>query len=83
MEANGVRQHGCTIAENRVDVTINGVPAIGFTQRCALGTNMARVALWKDGWGIGVWLGEAPVSELPARRDRAIELLSTLDWKTG
>jgi hypothetical protein len=83
VEANGTRFHGCTPAQNRVDVTINGVPAIAFTQSCALGTHMARVALWEDGYGIGVWLGEASATTLVAVRDRAVELLATLEWKTG
>jgi hypothetical protein len=79
--ANGARYHGCTPGDNRVDVTINGVPAIAFTQSCDENTNMARVALWKDGYGIGVWLGETSVDKLVAVRDRAVELLSTLEWQ--
>jgi hypothetical protein len=82
VEGNGVRYHRCTPARNRVDVVINDVPAIGFAQSCEQGTNMARVALWKDGWGIAMWHGEAPVGELPAMRDRAIEFLHSLEWHT-
>ena len=82
VEDNGRNYHGCGAAENRVDVTINGVPAIAFTQTCASATNMARVALWKDGFGIGVWLGETTPDKLVAVRDRAVELLSTLEWTT-
>ena len=78
---NGSRYHGCGPAENQVDVTINGVPAIAFTQACAENTNMARVALWKDGYGIGVWLGPTPPASLVAVRDRAVELLAGLEWR--
>ena len=81
VEDNGRKYHGCGTAENRVDVTINAVPAIAFTQTCASGTNMARVALWKDGFGIGVWLGETTPDKLVAVRDRAVELLAGLEWK--
>ncbi len=80
VEENGTRYHGCTAAENRVDVAIAGIPAVAFTQTCLQGTNMARVALWKDGFGIGVWLGETTTDKLVAVRDRAIELLATLEW---
>ena len=83
VEGNGTRFHGCTPAQNRVDVTINGVPAIAFTQSCASDTHMARVALWRDGYGIGVWLGETRPSALVATRDRAMELLETLEWRTS
>jgi hypothetical protein len=78
---HGSRYHGCTPGENRVDVTVNGVPAIAFTQSCDENTNMARVALWKDSYGIGLWLGETSVDKLVAVRDRAVELLSTLEWQ--
>jgi hypothetical protein len=30
---------------------------------------------------IGAWLGQTPVSRLVPARDRAIELLSTLEWR--
>jgi hypothetical protein len=81
VEGNGTKFHGCTVAENRVDVTVGGLPAIAFTQTCLEGTNMARVALWNDGFGIGVWLGETSADKLVAVRDRAVEILSTLEWR--
>ncbi len=83
VEGNGSRYHACTPAQNRLDVTIKGVPAIAFSQGCALGTTMARVAIWKDGWGIGVWLGDTPAGEAATTRDRLIELLDGLEWRTG
>lgn len=83
VEANGKQFHGCTPAENRVDVAINGTPAIAFTQSCEEETHMARVALWKDGYGLGVWLGPTEAAKLVAVRDRAIELLAPLEWTPG
>lgn len=83
VESNGERFHGCTPAENRVDVAINGTPAIAFTQTCELDTHMARVALWKDGYGLGVWLGPTQAAKLVKVRDRAIELLAALEWTPG
>lgn len=83
VEGNGRRFHACTEAENRRDVTINDVPAIAFTQHCALDTRMARVAIWKDGYGIALWLGETQEATLLAARDLAIELLDGLEWIPG
>jgi len=35
------------------------------------------------GFGIGVWLGETSADKLVAVRDRAVELLSTLEWRSS
>jgi hypothetical protein len=82
-EANGTRFHGCTPAQDPTDVTIGGVAAIAFLQQCANNTvGFARVALFKDGFGLGVWISTLPGAE-GAARDRLIELLDGLEWQTG
>ena len=82
-EANGTRFHGCTAAQDPTDVTIGGVAAIAFLQQCANNTvGFARVALFKDGFGLGVWISTLPGKE-GAARDRLIELLDGLEWQAG
>jgi hypothetical protein len=82
-EENGTRFHGCTAAQDRTDVTIGGVAAIAFTQRCDHGAvGFGRVALFKDGFGLGTWISTLPGKE-PAALDHLIELLGTLEWQTG
>jgi hypothetical protein len=79
--ANGTRFHNCTEGGDRVDTTIDDVPAIAFTQECE-GVGFGRVALFKDGHGIGAWITTLPGEKVPAR-DRLIELLDGLEWRTG
>ena len=81
-EGNGTRFHGCGPAQNRRDLMIGGVPAIGFTQACATGATFGRVALFKDGFGIGAWIASAPGAEMAAL-DKLVELLEGLEWQTG
>ena len=82
-EENGTRFHGCTAAQDRTDVTIGGVPAIAFTQRCDHGAvGFGRVALFKDGFGLGTWISTLPGTEAAAL-DHLIELLGALEWQTG
>jgi hypothetical protein len=79
-EASGPRFRGCNAARNRLDVTIGGVPAIGFTQVCGEDARdgFGRVALFKDGRGIGASI--ATIGDTVAARDRLIELLEGLEW---
>ena len=81
IEANGER-HRCTQPENRREATINGAAAIGFTQVCDLGTAFARVILVKDGYGIAMFVNTRAGAEI-AGRDKALELLQGLEWRTG
>jgi hypothetical protein len=81
-EANGTRYHGCTQALNRRTESINGVAAISFTQRCVTDATFARVALFKDGYGIAAYVLTLPGREIDTR-DRLIELLDGLEWRTG
>ena len=82
-EANGPRFRGCANAEDRVDAPVNGVPAIGFTQVCGddEADEFGRVALFKDGFGIGASIAASAGEKVPAR-DRLIELLGGLEWRT-
>ena len=81
-EGNGTRYHGCTEAQDRIDVTIGDIPVIAFTQRCANDSAFARAALFKDGFGLGTWITTTPGKKIVAR-DRLIELLDGLEWRTG
>jgi hypothetical protein len=81
IEANGTR-HRCTEPANRRDATIGGAAAIGFTQVCDNGTSFARVVIFKDGYGIAMFVNTPPGGEI-AGRDKAIELLEGLEWRTG
>ena len=81
IEANGTR-HRCTEPQDRREATINGVAAIGFTQVCDNGTAFARVILVKDGYGIAMFVNTRPGGEV-AGRDKAMELLEGLEWRTG
>jgi hypothetical protein len=81
-EAAGPRFHGCNAAEDRVDAAINGVPVIGFTQVCGSREGFARLALFKDGFGIGASI-HTMADKTVAARDRLIELLEGLEWRTG
>jgi len=81
-EAAGPRYHGCDAAEERVDATINGVPAIAYTQACGTGEGFGRLALFKDGFGIGASIHTTADKLLPAR-DRLIELFDGLEWRTS
>ena len=78
---NGTRFHGCTEARNVTDVTISGTPAIAFTQVCAGVAAFGRVAMFNDGHGVGAWIVTTPGKELAAR-DRLVELLAGLEWRT-
>jgi hypothetical protein len=80
-EAAGPRFHGCNAAEDRVDATINGVPAIGFIQVCGPGEGFGRLALFKDGFGIGASIHTTADKLVPAL-DRLIELFDGLEWRT-
>ena len=83
VEGNGIRSHRCTKAQNRRDASIGGAQAIAFTQVCGGGSEIwVRVAIFKDGYGIGLWLHPTPGAEI-AGRDRALELLKGLEWRTG
>jgi hypothetical protein len=81
-EATGPRFRGCGMAQNRLDVTIGGVPAIGFTQICGDDAHdgFGRVALFNNGWGIGASIATTFGNEV-AGRDRLIELLEGLEWR--
>jgi hypothetical protein len=83
-EANGPRFRGCNPAKDRLDVTIGGVLAIGFTQICGDDESDAfgRVALFNDGRGIGATI-QTTVGNEVAARDRLVELLEGLEWRTG
>ncbi|HEX5015865.1 MAG TPA: hypothetical protein VFV72_17095 [Candidatus Limnocylindrales bacterium] len=80
-EANGPRFNGCDAAGDRMDVTINGVPAIAFTQVCGDDENddFGRVAIVNDGYGVGASILTTPGKKLEAR-DRLIELLEGLEF---
>jgi hypothetical protein len=80
IEKNGTNYHRCTKAQNRRDATVGGVAVIGFTQEC-LGAYFARVVIVKDGHGIAMMVNTPPGSEI-AGRDKAIELLEGLHWRT-
>lgn len=79
-ESNGPRAHACDPANDRVDVSVNGVPAIGFTQVC--GEGYGRLVVFKDGFGIGASIHTVEDNVVPAR-DRLIELLAGLEWRTS
>jgi hypothetical protein len=79
-ESNGPRAHACDAAKDRVDVAINGVPAIGFTQVC--GEGYGRLVVFKDGFGIGASIHTLADKVVPAR-DRLIELFAGLEWRPG
>jgi hypothetical protein len=82
-EANGPRFRGCNAAKDRLDVTIGGVPAIAFTQICGEDESDAfgRVALFNDGRGVGASILTTLGNEVAAR-DRLVELLDGLEWRT-
>ena len=79
VEGNGIRAHRCTEAQNRRDASIGDAQAIAFSQACENGEIWDRVAIFKDGYGIGMWLHPDPGAEV-AGRDRALELLEGLDF---
>jgi len=79
VEGNGIHFHGCTEAQNRRDASVGDAQAIAFTQNCGNGEIWDRVAIYKDGYGIGLWLHPTPGAEV-AGRDRALELLEGLSW---
>jgi hypothetical protein len=79
-EASAPTFHGCPAAEDRVDAAINGVPAIGFTQECGTGDEWARVAIVKDGVGVGASVRTTGGKDVAAR-DRLIELLDGLEFR--
>jgi hypothetical protein len=81
-EANGTRYHGCGPAEDRLETTIGGTPAIAFTQVCENDSTFGRIALFNAGYGVGAYIFTTPGKELSVR-DRLIELLSGLEWRTG
>lgn len=79
---NGTRYHGCSGAQNVTDAAIAGEPAIAFTQVCAGIAAFGRVAMFRNGRGVGAWIATTPGKEVAAR-DRLIELLSSFEWRTG
>jgi len=79
VEGNGIQYHRCTKAQNRRDASIGDAQAIAFTQACSSIETWARVAIFKDGYGVGMWLHPTPGAEV-AGRDRALELLEGLEW---
>jgi hypothetical protein len=81
-EGAAPRFHGCDAAEDRIDAAINGVPVIGFTQVCGSPQGFARLALFKDGFGIGASI-HTMADKTVAARDRLIELFKGLEWRTG
>jgi len=82
VEGAGIRFHRCTEAQNRRDASIGGAQAIAFTQSCSNNIEIwDRVAIFKDGYGVGFWLHPTPGAEI-AGRDRALELLEGLEWRT-
>ena len=80
VEGAGIRFHGCTEAQNRREASVGGAPAIAFTQSCNNNIETwARVAIFKDGYGVAMWLHPTPGAEV-ATRDKALELLEGLEW---
>ena len=83
VEGNGVRYHRCTKAQDRRDASIGDAKAIAFVQVCGGGTETwVRVAVFKEGYGVGMWFHPSPGAEI-AGRDKALELLKGLEWRTG
>jgi hypothetical protein len=83
VEGAGIRFHRCTKAQNRQDATIGDAKAIAFTQSCSNNIERwARVAIFKDGYGVALWLHPTPGAEV-AGRDRALEVLKGLQWRSG
>jgi hypothetical protein len=76
------RRHNCTEPENRRDVVIGEVPAIGFSHICEQETVQARVALLHDGFGLVVF-SNAIAGQENAALDEVISALDGLEWRTG
>ncbi len=74
------RRHSCTEPQNRRDVVIDGVPAVGFSQSCEEGTVQARVALIHDGFGLIVF-SITRAGEENAALDEVISVLDGLEWR--
>jgi hypothetical protein len=79
VEGNGIQHHRCTEAQNRRDASVGDAQAIAFTQECSSTETWVRVAIFKDGYGVGLWLHPAPGAEV-AGRDKALEVLEGLEW---
>jgi hypothetical protein len=74
------RRHSCTEPQNRRDVVIDEVPAVGFSQSCEEGTVQARVALIHDGFGLIVF-SITRAGEENAALDEVISTLDGLEWR--
>ena len=75
-----MRRHGCTEPQNRRDVVIDEVPAVGFSQSCEHDTVQARVALVHDGFGLIVFSITRPGEE-NAALDEVVSVLDGLEWR--
>ena len=74
------RRHSCTEPQNRRDVVINEVPAVGFSHSCDKDTVQARVALIHDGFGLIVF-STTRAGEENAALDEIISVLDGLEWR--
>jgi len=76
------RRHACTEPQNRRDVVIGAVAAVGFSQSCDEDTVQARVALVHDGFGLVVF-SPTIVGQEVAALDEVISSLDGLEWRTS